>query len=329
MNNAKIGVFFLVPFLVFSTNQVYAFTPSGTIEHEFHKPWHQMFLDTDQITMDIVVENKANSTKVFVSSIELKLLSDPEQSEKRILVDELNPGDKDIDEVRVTLIPGKWQMSVSLHEDSQDCCDQHQYQTWFVVQPVQNFYNFLASIGAIFGALSAIIAVVFQQLNNSRHSRETKEERKHSLKQMDKQNEILQQQTEYQGILEIMKFFNNDENAKKRNEIYEKNREGTLYRVYGVINDNDKETEYKVASVRGMFDNIGNMVHHDYVNKNEFLSMYCGTVIRMYKVLAPHIEYQRSVRPTKLFAIYFQSIFRCSQSYWKLNFPDTPEPEPY
>ena len=146
-------------------------------------------------------------------------------------------------------------------------------------------------------------------------------------KQLEKQNKISKQQIEYQGILEIMKIFNNDENGRKRDKIYEKNRHGTLYKDNGEFLDD--ETRFYVASVRGTFDNMGKLVHDNYVNKEQFLSMYCGSVIRMFKVLRPHIEFERKDRPSQHFAVYFEEIFNDSRKYWSENFSDDPEPEPY
>lgn len=143
----------------------------------------------------------------------------------------------------------------------------------------------------------------------------------------EEQNRLAKRNIEYQGILEAMKIFNDDQNAKNRDSIYEQYRNETLYNSEGDIpTELDK---FYVASVRGMFDNMGKLVDEGYVNKEQFLSMYCGSIIRMYKVLKRHVEYERKKRKSKHFAVYFEKIYDESRKYWKNKFPDTPEPEPY
>lgn len=141
------------------------------------------------------------------------------------------------------------------------------------------------------------------------------------------QNEISKKYIEYQGILEVMKIFNNDNNAHQRDLLYKNYREKTLYTENGKFKT--EALQHMAASVRGMFDNFGKLVKEGYINKEQFLSMYCGSVIRMYKVLQPHIEFERSNRPSKIFAINFEEIFNDSKAYWQKHFSDTPEPEPY
>ena len=56
--------------------------------------------------------------------------------------------------------------------------------------------------------------------------------------------------------------------------------------------------------------------------------MYVESVIYMYKVLRPHINYERERRESKNFASNFEWIFEEAKKYWKENFPSITEPVP-
>jgi len=79
---------------------------------------------------------------------------------------------------------------VNLHENSTDCCFVEGYQAWFVVQPVQDYYNFLGTLATVVGASAAFLAVIFQQWNNRKNLSESRKERETSIVAMNKQQKI-------------------------------------------------------------------------------------------------------------------------------------------
>lgn len=138
------------------------------------------------------------------------------------------------------------------------------------------------------------------------------------------QNEISKGHVEYLGVLEVMKSFNNDENGRRRDELYSKFQNNNLYDANDYIFD--KETRNDVASIRGNYDMIGSLVKNGFVQKEKVLDMYAESIIMMYKVLRPHINYERTQRKSKKFAENFKWIFDEAKKYWKENYPDVDEP---
>jgi len=140
------------------------------------------------------------------------------------------------------------------------------------------------------------------------------------------QNKISKKHAEYLGILEVMKIFNNDKNGQRRDEVY------SAYNIKNLYDANDyifeKAMRNKVAAVRGNYEMMGSLVKEGYVQKQKFLEMYVESVINMYKVLRPHINYERRHRKSKNFASNFEWIFEEAQKYWKENFPSITEPNP-
>jgi len=84
-----------------------------------------------------------------------------------------------------------------------------------------------------------------------------------------------------------------------------------------------------VASIRGVYDQMGKLVHEGYVVKEQFLDMYSDSVIRMYKVLKKFIELERKMKKSKHVAVHFEWIFNEAKNYRKDRFPDEEEPEPF
>lgn len=140
------------------------------------------------------------------------------------------------------------------------------------------------------------------------------------------QNKTSKKHAEYLGILEIMKIFNNDENGQRRDEVY------SAYNINHLYDANDyifeKTMRNNVAAVRGNYEMMGSLVKEGYVQKQKFLEMYVESVINMYKVLRPHINYERKRRKSKNFASNFEWIFEEAKKYWKENFPSITEPDP-
>lgn len=192
-------------------------------------------------------------------------------------------------------------------------------------------------IGLISSSIIGGTTVIAITINSkiSRSQSRTLEEQKNVMRDnAKKQNAILKEQNkiskkhiEYLAMLEIMKIFNDPRIADERNQIYFANRNNILYDKDGQIQGSDFPSY--VASVRGTFDQMGKLVLDEYVPKDQFLEMYCGSVIKMYKVLRRHIEYERKRRNTKHFSEYFETIFNESIAYWKNKFPGEPEPEPF
>jgi len=141
------------------------------------------------------------------------------------------------------------------------------------------------------------------------------------------QNKISKKQIEYLALLEIMKIFNDPARAKDRHTIYKVYRNNGLYDDKGEFLGLDQAVY--AASIRGTFDQMGFLVKEGYVPKEQFLDMYSGSVIRMYKVLQKHIETERKKRGSEHFAVNFESIFNEAKNYWKTKFPGQPEPEPF
>ncbi len=172
--------FLLVLFFSLNNNLVDAFSPTGTIDHEFKKPWHGMFLESDRIYIDLIVENKMNAEKFFIVELDLELVSDPEQSISDSLHINLESFEHKPREYRTSLIPGQWKLSLNLYENSTDCCHQQGYKTWFVVQPVQDYYSFLTIMAAIGTGSATTGALIATIIFSRRH-----------VKSAQKQNEIL------------------------------------------------------------------------------------------------------------------------------------------
>lgn len=185
-----------------------------------------------------------------------------------------------------------------------------------------------------FIGFATVIALIINSYISHRQARILDEQKNIMKENSDKQilvfkeqNKISKKHTEYLAMLEIMKIFNDPRIADERNQIYYANRNNVLYSKDGQILGPDLPVY--VASVRGTFDQMGKLVLDDYVPKDQFLEMYCGSVIKMYKVLRRHIEYERNRRNTKHFSVYFETIFNESIAYWKNKFPGEPEPEPF
>jgi len=169
--------------------------------------------------------------------------------------------------------------------------------------------TWLIAIAAIITAITTIIFLI-KQHNNAK-----------------KQNEISKKHNEYLGILEIMKIFNDPQKAKERYTLYE------AYRNNSLLDKDNKflgqDLKFFAASVLGIYDQMGKLVDDEYVQKDQFLDMYGGSVIRMYKVLQRFIDKEREERKSKHFMVYFEKIFNAAKDYWKEKFPDEPEPEPF
>jgi len=146
------------------------------------------------------------------------------------------------------------------------------------------------------------------------------------------QNEIAKRNINYNAMLQIMKIFNDPVMARKRDIIYKRYRNNELYNNSGeidfVILDDGTLPEY-VASVRGSFDQMGKFVKEGYVKPLDFLNMYGDPVIRMGKVLERHIIHEREIRKSNHFMVYFEEIYNSARIWWKISFPDVPEPEPF
>ncbi|MBI5146297.1 MAG: hypothetical protein HZA84_03660 [Thaumarchaeota archaeon] len=181
--------------LLFSgNNSTEAYTVDATMRHDFIKPWHQMLIDNDPIIINLTVKNNLNITKNYVIDVKLESVTNPQLVNHIIVPYTLSPFEEHTFPYRTNLIPGQWTVSLDLHVNSTDCCFVHGYQTFIVVQTLQVYHNFLATIGTILGTILsfsiAIIAIVFQQRNNKRNLVELREERKQTLEEMGKQREI-------------------------------------------------------------------------------------------------------------------------------------------
>ena len=152
------------------------------------------------------------------------------------------------------------------------------------------------------------------------------------------QNIIAKNEINYYAMLEIMKIFNDTETARKRDILYSAFRDNRLYKnangdIAEHYNFSADVKFYRlpevVASVRGSFDQMGKLVKEEYVQREEFLEMYCDPVIRMGKVLKRHIIRERERRGHGHFMIYFDEIFNDARIYWEREFPNIPEPDPF
>jgi len=150
---------------------------------------------------------------------------------------------------------------------------------------------------------------------------------KNNSKLLKEQNKISKKHIEYLGMLEIMRYFNDPRIAKERDIIVRANRTNSLYGEVGGFKN--KSIGEMVASVRGAFDQMGKLVLDKYVDEKQFYNMYADSVIVMYKILKKHIDAERTKRKSNFLAHNFESIFNESRNYWKTNFPDEPEPEPF
>ena len=150
-----------------------------------------------------------------------------------------------------------------------------------------------------------------------------------------KQNETSKKHIEYMAMLEIMKIFNDRQNAKERHVIYIANQNNSLYEENGDIKRSYPDVVMPhplpmyVASTLGTFDQIGKLVKEVYVDKEEFLDMYVDPVIRMGKTLQRNILFERKRRNSDHFMVYFDWIFNEARIYWDNNFSGQPEPEPF
>lgn len=140
------------------------------------------------------------------------------------------------------------------------------------------------------------------------------------------QNKISKKHIEYLGMLEIMRYFNDPRIAKERDIIIRANRTNSLYDEVGGFQE---DQGVMVASVRGTFDQMGKLVLDKYVNEKQFYNMYADSVIVMYKILKKHIDTERTKRKSDFLAHNFESIFKEAKVYWKTNYPNEPEPEPF
>ena len=200
-------------------------------------------------------------------------------------------------------------------------------------EKIEKISNNAFIVTAIIGSITAIaiLGTVFIAKNNSRLLEEQKnimrESSENQIALSNIENQISKKHIEFLAMLEIMKIFNDDINAKKRDTLYKKFRTNSLYNDDGSFQGTD--LAIYAASVRGTYDQMGKLVKDGYVLKDQFLPMYCGSVIRMFKVFKKHIEYEQRQRESKHLAYYFEWIFNESRNYWKTNFPDEPEPEPF
>ncbi len=244
------------------------------------------------------------------------------QLEKQIIQDNLETLDS-----KILDIEDKMKETIILSDEIQN----QNFELNQRIEKMEKNYEVLSDVSNTFGANTPTWIIAFATLIASfvtvaafvRQNKNAKIQNDIAIEQ----NLVSKQNIEYQGILEIMKIFNDDKNAEKRNTLYEMLRKNTLYLDNGEFAS--KELQYIGASVRGTFDVFGKLIKDNYVNKEQFLSMYCGSVIRMYKVLRKHIETQRQTRGENHLAENFEQIFNDSITYWKNHFPDAPEPEPY
>ena len=187
----KSVIFLVILCLSLSINNfTNALTPSGTIEHQYVKPWHGMYLETDRIYINLIVKNNVDVEKHYVVDLKLESVSNPQQSNSILMHFPLESFEEKTREYRTSLTQGQWKLSLNLHENSTDCCFVEGYQAWFVVQPVQDYYNFLGTIATILVASAAFLAVIFQQWNNRKNLSESRKEREISIAAMNKQQEI-------------------------------------------------------------------------------------------------------------------------------------------
>jgi hypothetical protein len=54
--------------------------------------------------------------------------------------------------------------------------------------------------------------------------------------------------------------------------------------------------------------------------------MYAESIIMMYKIIRPHINYERIQRRSRKFGENFEWIFDEAKKYWKENYPNANEP---
>jgi len=142
-----------------------------------------------------------------------------------------------------------------------------------------------------------------------------------------KQNEISKKQIEYLALLEIMKIFSDPQNANSRHKIYSAYRNNALYGENGELQGQDQAVY--VASIVGTYNQMGKLVKEGFVQKDQFLDMYYGSVIRMYKVLKKHLKLEEKKRNSEHYAIHFRWIFDEAIKYLNDNFPEQKEPEPF
>lgn len=167
--NGLLGFFLIFCVSLSMINFTEAYTPKGTMSHEYDLPWHKMFLETDKIIIDVKVVNNLETKQNFSVDLKLESVSNPEQTHSIILLYDLKPSEEKIQQYRQSLLPGQWTLNLSLHRDDIDGPQEHAYITWIVVQPVQNFYSVVAAIGAILAGSGAILAVIFQLFYNKKN----------------------------------------------------------------------------------------------------------------------------------------------------------------
>lgn len=202
------------------------------------------------------------------------------------------------------------------------------------LQDDSNRTTFLAFVASLFIGSATVIVLVFNVFSSKKQVKGLQDQNKHLedqnkllKEQTEKQNEISKKQIHYLALFEIMKFFNDPRIAKERDIIYNAYRNKSLYSEDGEFQGQDLAGF--AASVRGTFDQMGKLVKDEFIPKEQFLDMYAGAVIMMYKVLQKHIENEREKRKTRQFANYFEWIFNEAKDYWKKKFPDEQEPVPY
>jgi hypothetical protein len=185
---------FIIVCIVINTNNFgEAYVPIAQLDHKYNKPLHGMLIENDPIKIDVTVSNRVETQKTYVVKLDLENTSSGQKMPPILLYFELKSLEERTINYYTNLIPGQWQLSLNLFENSTDCCHVQGYSTWIIVQTIQDLYTLLTAMGTILGASAATLAIIFQQLNNKRNLTELKKERETAMGEMSKQREISSQ----------------------------------------------------------------------------------------------------------------------------------------
>lgn len=146
-----------------------AYNPQASINQKYVKPLHGMFLESDQVHIDFTVKNNLNSTQNYLIDLKIRSVSNNSENPFAIIIPvTLEPFEEKIVPFHTYLPTGQSELAVNLHINSTNCCFVQGYTTWLIVQPMQDFYNFLGMISSTHAAAAGIVITLAIFIFNNR-----------------------------------------------------------------------------------------------------------------------------------------------------------------
>jgi len=131
-----------------------------------------MFLESDQVHIEFIVKNNLNSTQNYLIDLKIRPISNnSEDSFTTIISTTLEPLEEKVVPFSTYLPTGQSELIANLHVNATNCCHIQGYSTWLIVQPMQDFYNFIGTTVSAYAAAAGVIVTLGISMFNNRKKR--------------------------------------------------------------------------------------------------------------------------------------------------------------